>query len=345
MKRLILKSLRLAVLGLLTATAGLPAAVQAASAGSPDLEAYLSQRYYEVEFFVFERPAVVDFATEEILTLNRPRALPRAMRTQRLAPEALWTDPLDTMTRGCLTFPTLTFERLPPLDLTGDDAAVATEAFTEAESVSDDLPARALPLIEPSLEPDPQVDFLARMAEFERTLEADSQRWQAPERFRLQRAANRVERRGLGRVLFHGRWLQAVPPREAPDPILVVGGEALNAPLAGDELVGTVGVTLGRFLHFKADLFFHGPGLGLEPAGAAMDANGESLLLAAPPAKTTTGYMSLSESRRMRSEELHYLDHPKLGLVVRIDPITFPESLTEALTALEALKALEESTD
>jgi len=324
MKRLMFKSLALS----LSIAASLPAAVQAASAGSPELEAYLSERYYEVEFFVFERPAVLDFATEEILTLDRPRALPRTMRTQRLAPEALWTRPLDTMTRACLTFPTLTYEILPPADI---------------EILTADLPPpKPTPMIEPVLEPDPRLDFLASMAEFERRLQADSQRWQAPERFQLQRAANRVERRGLGRILFHGRWLQAVPAREAPDPILVTGGERLNRPLASHELVGTVGVTLGRYLHFRTDLFFHGPGLGLEPAGAAMDMTGESLLLASEPAASAVGYMQLSESRRMRSEELHYLDHPKLGLVVRIDPIIFPESLADEL---EALEALEESSD
>jgi len=341
MKRLMLKSLTLS----LAITACLPAVVQSASPGSAELETYLSERYFEVEFFVFERPAVLDFATEEILTLERPRALPRTMRTQRLTPETLWNRPLDTMTRACLTFPTLTYELLPATgsELPSEGAFVDDPGIPDRESLAADLgPALPLPTIEPALEPDPQLDFLARMAEFERTLQADSQRWQAPERFRLQRAANRIERRGLGRILFHGRWLQAVPGRDAPDPILVTGGERLNPPLASHELVGTVGVTLGRYLHFRTDLFFHGPGLGLEPAGAAMDTAGESLLLTAAPTTSAAGYMQLSESRRMRSEELHYLDHPKLGLVVRIDPITFPESLAGEL---EALEALEESTD
>ncbi len=47
------------------------------------------------------------------------------------------------------------------------------------------------------------------------------------------------------------------------------------------------------------------------------------------------GYMQLHESRRMRSGELHYLDHPKLGILVRIDPVQIPDSLSEAYTALE----------
>jgi hypothetical protein len=37
----------------------------------------------------------------------------------------------------------------------------------------------------------------------------------------------------------------------------------------------------------------------------------------------------------MRSGELHYLDHPKLGILVRIDPVTIPQPLIELAQALE----------
>jgi hypothetical protein len=65
-----------------------------------------------------------------------------------------------------------------------------------------------------------------------------------------------------------------------------------------------------------------------------MAADGASTLT---PTETVQAgaYMVLSESRRMRSEELHYLDHPKLGLVVRIDPVRFPDDLIQSFVALE----------
>ena len=340
--------LRTTALFLALSTSLLPALLpeaQAASADAAELEGYLKERYYEVEFFVFERPDVLDFASEEILTVDRPRALPNSVRTQRLTADSLWTAPIDPLTRACLTFPTLSYELLP-LAASGEALSdnEALTGFPDADEVESSEPGLPVPAIEPVLESDPQLDFLAEMAEFERTLADASQLWQPPENFRLRREANRIERRGLGRILFHGRWLQAVPAREAPDPVLVTGGLPLSDAALDHELVGSVGVTLGRFLHFKADLFFHGPGLGLEPTEAAMDASGASLLLAsaAETAATGAGYMQLSESRRMRSEELHYLDHPKLGLVVRIDPVIFPASLIEALGNLESL---EESTD
>lgn len=34
---------------------------------------------------------------------------------------------------------------------------------------------------------------------------------------------------------------------------------------------------------------------------------------------------SLKQSRRMRSKELHYIDHPRYGIIIRIDPISFEE--------------------
>ena len=161
---------------------------QAASVDAADLDGYLKERYYEVEFFVFERPDVLDFATEEILTVNRPRALPNTLRTQRLEPEALWTAPVDPLTRACLTFPTLSYELLPPE--TSADELPSAETPVGETSDDDPLSERAalpVPAIEPVLESDPQLDFLAELAEFERALADRSQRWQAPENLQIKR--------------------------------------------------------------------------------------------------------------------------------------------------------------
>ena len=41
------------------------------------------------------------------------------------------------------------------------------------------------------------------------------------------------------------------------------------------------------------------------------------------------GYMELIETRRMRSSELHYLDHPKIGIIAQIEEVTLPSALEE----------------
>ena len=42
--------------------------------------------------------------------------------------------------------------------------------------------------------------------------------------------------------------------------------------------------------------------------------------------------------RRLRSEELHHLDHPAIGVLVRIDPIAIPAELVRSAAALEELE-------
>ena len=98
--------------------------------------------------------------------------------------------------------------------------------------------------------------------------------------------------------------------------------------------MGTISVTLGRYLHFDAELYFHAPLLGAVPTPAVLRGDGGQAL-PAPDRNGTPGYMALTESRRMRSGELHYLDHPKLGVVVRIDPVEIPQALVEAFEDLE----------
>jgi len=303
------------------------AAIQAQTA-SPALEDYLRATYYEIEFFVFERPEVLDVSAGERLALSRPRALPAAMRTQRLDPQRPWTLPVDPFTRACFSFPTLSYELLPPVEL--DDRFPTAQAQRQAEPVA--LP-RDVPSIAPVLGRHPLLDFMADVAAFERSLAERSQRWLEPETFMLAREAARVERRGLGRVLFHGRWLQVPTPRETPDPIFIQAGAELSYPIAVHELEGTVGVSVGRYLHFQADLYFHAPGLGMPLIAVARRTDGTPVMDELTPLKPA--YMALTESRRMRSGEIHYLDHPKLGLVVRIDPVGIPDGLVESFNRLE----------
>lgn len=46
-------------------------------------------------------------------------------------------------------------------------------------------------------------------------------------------------------------------------------------------------------------------------------------------------YIRLDQSRRVRSGELHYIDHPELGVIVRITPAVAPEALQEQFALLQ----------
>lgn len=95
-------------------------------------------------------------------------------------------------------------------------------------------------------------------------------------------------------------WTQADPPSER-GPRLHLSGGAKLAVSEGNgigvrelmEFDGSVGLNLSRYIHLDADFVY--TQLGEEPKSWRLD-----------------------ERRRMRSEDLHHLDSPRLGLVVRV---------------------------
>jgi len=80
-----------------------------------------------------------------------------------------------------------------------------------------------------------------------------------------------------------------------------------------EELDGTVKVVLGHYLHVYTDLAFRMP-------VATQTVQGEGL----SPSGNAIYEYRVQDHRRMRSRELHYLDHPLLGVLVRITPVAQP---------------------
>lgn len=101
---------------------------------------------------------------------------------------------------------------------------------------------------------------------------------------RLQDVWQRLEEASEYRPVFHRAWLQ--PGHEK--------AEARPARISSDRggVDGTVRLYRARYLHLEADLLLTADG----------------------------GRFRLKESRRMRSRELHYLDHPRFGLLVMVTP-------------------------
>ena len=296
--------------------------------------------WYEVEFFVFERTQVMEHNTDERLVLTAPRQLPRNMVAPLPGAEGYEGHyQIDALTRLCLEYPTLDLQFRPDPEEEADNFVTAIDP--ESESVRDaqvgefetDLQDQPPAVPEP---PDPRELVRADIAAFEEELLASALQWLPQDSLQLSSEARRLERNGTGRILFHGRWRQPVPERSQPSPLLIEAGQSLAPWLPMPELIGTVGVTLGPYLHFQADLFYQAPALNGTPVSIAYDGRGARQELPPTPVSSSgDGYMKLSESRRMRSTEVHYLDHPKLGLVVRIDPIVMPASLIESFDNLE----------
>ena len=162
------------------------------------------------------------------------------------------------------------------------------------------------------------------------------------EAFNLQSMTERMLNRGSYRILFHESWRQPISKRNRAFPIYVEGGERIMPPLetipeaasvkadtadspdetnteenrseagtgntnastfrAGHQLAlpemrGTLLLHVSRYLHVEPDLW-----------------------LTDQDARDRLYHVQIDQSRRMRSEELHYLDHPKFGLLIQVNP-------------------------
>lgn len=104
----------------------------------------------------------------------------------------------------------------------------------------------------------------------------------------LQAASISLQKQGF-KPLLHLRWQQAVASRQTARPYW--------AQTTG--LKGLVKISLGRYLHLDLDL-----------------------LLSDPQREEN---IHIIEHRRMRSRELHHLDHPRLGVLAIIRPVATEE--------------------
>jgi hypothetical protein len=115
--------------------------------------------------------------------------------------------------------------------------------------------------------------------------------------------ANAMRRSRGYRPLLHIAWQEQVAGRSSARPVALPRGAAGKD---GKYVTGTARVGLGRYLHLDLDLVLHDEWIQTH----ALD----SELYGAPEYR-------LRESRRMRSKEIHYFDHPLFGVVAIITPV------------------------
>lgn len=111
----------------------------------------------------------------------------------------------------------------------------------------------------------------------------------------LSQAAEALGRGGQHRILAHKRWQQNVDAKAETAPLRLQGLD--------NGLDGTVRFYFNRSLYLELQLALHSR---QDTAGAKI--------------------YSLSEHRRVRPQETHYFDHPKLGALVRITAVGKPET-------------------
>lgn len=170
----------------------------------------------------------------------------------------------------------------------------------------------------------------------------------------LQKHVNRLLRTGQHRLLFHETWLQPFEDRKQAVSLLIRAGKQYDRHY---ELEGYVSFSVERYLHLNTDLWLSSfistigteqmpwPVLPTPPTVIkAQQQIASELNLSAPMGIGFFGSQTrpfellfdqqysvdrtvvMRQHRRMRSNELHYLDHPLMGILVKVTPYEEPES-------------------
>ncbi|HEY3699531.1 MAG TPA: CsiV family protein [Spongiibacteraceae bacterium] len=134
----------------------------------------------------------------------------------------------------------------------------------------------------------------------------------------LNKEADVIAGRRNMRVLLHQAWRQTVDDPARATAVLIDGGKQFGV---HHELEGTFTLSVEHFLRADANLW-----LSRFSSNAGVDAQ----VLPIPPGASddagdahyaVTQTVVLQEQRRMRSGELHYFDHPLIGLLVLVTPM------------------------
>jgi len=124
----------------------------------------------------------------------------------------------------------------------------------------------------------------------------------------LHGAYNRLNRLASYSPIKHGGWLQALNEKDTLRPIHVLKNSVDN------ELNGIITFRRGRFLHIDLDL--------------QLSEQIKSILLQNPVSnhveQTPTTLYRLKQTRRIKTGDLHYFDHPKFGVIVKVEKIDEP---------------------
>lgn len=136
----------------------------------------------------------------------------------------------------------------------------------------------------------------------------------SPGQLHLSGAASRLERSGRYRVLMSAGWYESFPPGYEGQPLKVAIGEWLEQ--AGQrEIEGTISIDRQRYLHVDVRLnhWQQGKVAATPVTGSGEAQAAENTLKPDVPLELLTW---IRETRRMRSEEIHFLDSPTIGVLV-----------------------------
>ncbi|BFM11481.1 peptidoglycan binding protein CsiV [Simiduia litorea] len=169
----------------------------------------------------------------------------------------------------------------------------------------------------------------------------------------LNETVGALERRNRQRILFHEAWRQPLIDPEKATAIIIAGGQTFDNE---QELAGTVKFGVSRYIHVHTNIWFsefasnegqdnqEWPMVPTPPSANNGDIDDTLINLNAGLNKSkqdlwhqydvidttyqnikekpfiVTNLATLIQTRRMRSSEVHYIDHPKIGILITVIP-------------------------
>lgn len=150
-----------------------------------------------------------------------------------------------------------------------------------------------------------------------RTLVAEQDR-------QLQFAVEQFNRQSRYSTLGYWSWYEPMIEGQSNEfPIALTAQDERGA----WQLEGELSLRLSRFIHIDAKIDWQREvEVTLEQAPIGDTAEERMTAMQAPAIiKNGTEHLTIEQSARMRSEELHYLDHPEFGVLLRARPIEVSE--------------------
>lgn len=168
----------------------------------------------------------------------------------------------------------------------------------------------------------------------------------------LNAQAQKLQRSGRSEVLFHNAWRQVITNKNNAKAILINGGQTFGK---HQSLEGSIRLSVATYLELQTNLWFaqfenntgqeitrQWPEIPLSPnkltvSANALSAESEMELEQAlendkaqqidSSSSTATGnpfvsrnIILLQQERDMRSSEIHYIDHPVVGIIIQVTP-------------------------
>ena len=140
----------------------------------------------------------------------------------------------------------------------------------------------------------------------------------------LKKQYKRINASSEYNVLFYGAWRQAGLEKSKAFEININQLKSAHTDKSENTLAGTFKLVLARYLHIYNQLNYQRKVTVTENSeitgtdSTASENQSEALNDDMAP---HNGLYPLNSHRRMRSKELHYIDHPLVGMLIQINPV------------------------